>query len=401
VNKWIWMWMSWSILLVGESTRGVTLESLVQRNNQFALEFYKQLGDSSGNVILSPFSVSAVMTMAYAGAAGETARQMADVLHFTGWVPHAYFYEYLLHLKMIGKKGSVELQSAQALWAEKNYTFEPSFLETLRNLYLSELQSADFKADPEVSREKINAWVEQQTRSKIQNLLAPGVLDERTRLVLVNAVYFKGQWAQPFDPARTHETTFMVTPDEETGVMMMSRRGEYAYAENEEAQWLELPYAGNEVSMILVLPKANHSLSSLESNRLDNLLHEGLQHLRPTEVEVMIPRFKMVSTFQLNVALQKLGMVDAFNEQQADFSGMSSEGGLYISDVVQKAFVEVNEEGTEAAAATAATMRTTSMPAQPVVFQADHPFFFMIREKAMGGILFMGRVVDPSRLDTD
>lgn len=401
MKRWFWVWASWSLLLGGGLARGVTLESLVERNNQFALEFYRQLSETPGNVITSPFSVSAVMAMAYAGAGGETAEQMAGALHFAEWEPHAYFYEYLLNLSMIGKKGALELQSAQSLWAEKSFPFQQAFLDTLQKLYRSELHPMDFKTDPDGSREQINAWVEQQTRSKIQNLLAPGMLDARTRLVLVNAVYFKGRWARPFDSSSTREMAFMVTPDEETNVMMMSRRGEYAYAEDDYAQWLELPYAGNDVSMVILLPKADQSLATLEAKGLEGVFSNGMQRVHSMEVEVMIPRFKVVSTFHLNVILQKMGIVDAFNPQQAVFSGMSDERGLYISDVVQKAFVEVNEEGTEAAAATAAAMRTTAMPVQPVVFQADHPFFFMIRERAMGGILFIGRVVDPTRLDAD
>lgn len=401
MNTKLMVWSGWCLLFGLCSGWGAATESLVERNNAFAFELYQSLGNTPGNLIASPFSLSVSMSMVHAGASGETARQISETMHFTGLDTGAAFHEFILHLKAMEEKASVQLRSAQSLWVDKSYAFREPFLNALKTYYFSELQPVDFMADAETARTEINAWVEQQTQDKIRNLLPPGTLNAMIRLVLVNAVYFKSQWAHPFDPSLTREMPFTIVPDEETNVMMMSRQGDYLYAEDDEAQWLELLYANQDLSMVILLPKATNGLSGVESKLTFAYFEDGLKKLHSRDVQVLMPRFKIVSSFVLNDVLQSMGVTEAFHVQKADFSGMSKRPGLWMSDVIHKVFVEVNEEGTEAAAATGAIMSLTSVPASPVVFQADRPFVFLIRERGQGGILFMGRVSDPTRLAAD
>jgi serpin B len=290
------------------------------------------------------------------------------------------------------------LRVANALWAQESYKFLDSYTGPLREYYESEARNLDFIGKLEPSRQAINAWVEDRTEDKIKDLFPTGSLDSSTRLVLTNAVYFKGTWVDPFLRDETYDQPFR-SPGGELSVPMMHRSGassRYAYAETDSLQALELPYKGGDLSMLVLLPKGDE-LSGLEGALSQGLLDELYGKLSVTRINVILPRFKFSSGYTLNTELSSLGMPTAFQYGPADFSGMDGSRDLYIGVVIHKAFVDVNEEGTEAAAATGVGMLAGSAmpPEKPLEFRADHPFIFLIRDNGSGAILFMGRMEDP------
>lgn len=352
--------------------------------NALAFELYQQLANQKGNLFLSPYSISSALAMTYGGARGETADQMNDVLAFGGPGVTPPAFAYLRNtLTDIQEKGNIELRVANKLWAQKGYQLLPDYLAMIKEFYGSEIQNVPFMSDPEAARAVINGWGEKQTNNRIKDLIPNGVLDPSTRLVLANAIYFKGNWASQFKPEATRPAPFKLADGSTIEVPMMSQAADFKLAHTDKLQALELPYAGNELSMIILLPNPGEepplpALADLEFNEM--------------EVLVQLPKFKIESSFGLADALASMGMPLAFSDQ-ADFSGMTGTRDLSIGAVVHKAFVEVNEAGTEAAAATAVVMARMSMPPQ---FIANHPFLFLIRENSTGAILFIGRVADPS-----
>jgi len=371
--------------------------TVAQGNTAFALDLYGKLKDAEGNLFFSPYSISTALAMTYAGARGDTEKQMAEVLHFTldqkGLHPAFSHLEAQLNAAQ-GKEG-IELNVANSLWAQKDYIFLGEFLDLTKKYYGTVLSLLDFKKACEAARKKINAWVEEKTKNKIKDLIKPGVLDSLTRLVLTNAIYFKGNWESQFKKSKTEESPFWLAPGKSINVPMMNQKQNFNYMENDSLQMLELPYVGNDLSMIVLLPKNLDGLVQLESTLSVKNLTTWMDLLREREILVFLPKFKMSSQFSLDKMLASMGMHDAFTGK-ADFSGMTGKKDLYISAVIHKAFVDVNEEGTEAAAATAVAMRLLSMPAPPPVFKADHPFIFLIRHNPSESILFLGRVVDPT-----
>ncbi|MCB0085834.1 MAG: serpin family protein, partial [Caldilineaceae bacterium] len=297
-------------------------------------------------------------------------------------------------IQEIAARGAVQLNVANALWPHVDYPFRKDFLTRTQRFYGVTTTPVDY-SDAEQARTTINDWVAAQTAAKVQNLIPAGTLDALTRLVLVNAIYFKGDWANSFDPALTHPAPFWLTSNGSVQVPFMTLVREFRYTENAEAQILELPYAEGDLSMLILLPRAPHGLAALEQAMTLETLSSWVQHLRTMKVMVTLPRFKLTASFLLNDPLQAMGMVDAFGEA-ADFSGMDGTKLLYIGAVLHKAFIAVNEEGTEAAAATAVEMKLRAAPRQPPTFRADHPFLFLILEKRTGSILFLGRVVNPT-----
>jgi serpin B len=298
---------------------------------------------------------------------------------------------------------------ANRLWGQKDYRFLDPFLKGNETHYGSGLETVDFVKDTEGSRKTINGWVEEQTKEKIKDILKPGILTELTRLVLTNAIYFKGDWAAQFDEKRTHEEEFRLSAEKAVRAKMMNRTGEYALLEEKEFQALALPYKGNALSMVVFLPRAADGLAAMEASLTPAALAAHLAKFAPMIraerkplVVVALPQFETTSAFKLNELLVAMGMRDAFDENRADFSGMNGAGpkdpeALHISAVVHKAYVKVNEEGTEAAAATAVVVGVRSAMPRTSVFRADHPFLFLIRENATGAILFLGRVADPTQ----
>jgi len=379
-----------------EMKEELKMESVAISNNGFAIDLYKHLGD--GNIFFSPYSISSALAMTYAGAKGNTAAQMSQALHFKsiGEGLHRGYSEITRILNQKGEKGDFELSVANALWAQKDYKFLDSFLKITRESYGAEVNRVDFVTQTEEARKTINDWVSRKTKEKIKDLIASGMLTSQTRLVLVNAIYFLGNWQSQFDEKATEEGEFHIDKGKTVSVPMMHKDSRFKYGENDKAQMLELPYKGGEISLVVILPKRIDGLNDLEKDLSVESLNAWFSTMVDEQVSVALPKFKLTSQFRLDSALKRLGMVDAFEPEAADFSGMTGKRDLFISAVIHKAFVDVNERGTEAAAATAVTMMLTAMPEHPRRFVADHPFIFLIKENATGCILFMGRLVNPS-----
>lgn len=381
--------------LAGE---GLDQKKAVEGNTHFACELYQGLKDTQGNLFLSPYSISEALAMAYAGAHRRTAEQLAETMHFSLEQKklHQTFGELRTTLNALQEKGKVTLHAANSLWPQKDYPFLKEYLGLVKKYYGVVISPVDYKKEPKSAAEKINKWVEYKTNRKINDIIQPDVINALTRLILVNAIYFKGDWAMQFMKKATHEASFYLTPKESVRVPMMQQKEFFGYAESEDIQILELPYIGDDLSMLVLLPKKIDGLADLEKSLTADNLEGWGNDLRHKEVHVFLPKFRMSFQFYLGDRLQSMGMTDAFNPDRADFSGMDGkQNWLYLTNVIHKAFVEVNEEGTEAAAATAVTMKVSGGGPPPVVFRADHPFLFLINEKATGSLLFMGRVVDP------
>ena len=372
-------------------------KTVVEGNTAYALDLYEKLKESEGNLFFSPYSISTALAMTYAGARGNTEKQMAKVLHFTldQKQLHPAFAHLEAQLNIVQEKGNIDLSVANALWIQKDYIFLKEFLDLTKKSYGAVLNRVDFKGACEAARRKINAWVEEETKNKIKDLIKPGVLDSLTRLVLTNAIYFKGRWESQFEKSKTKEATFWLSPGNSLKVPMMNQKQKFRYMENDSLQILELPYVGNNLSMIVLLPKKVDGLAQLEAALSVNNLTTWMDLLREREILVFLPKYKMSSQFSLGQTLASMGMSDAFTGK-ADFSGMTGNKDLYISALIHKAFVDVNEEGTEAAAATAVAMGFLSMPVPPPIFRADHPFIFLIRHNPSESILFLGKVVNPT-----
>jgi serine protease inhibitor len=372
--------------------------TVVEGNNVFAVVLYGRLRNQSGNLFFSPESISTALAMAYAGARGGTASEMAETLHFTLLPEKLHPAMGALLSDLNAAHAGYQLSVANALWAQQGYTFLDEFLNLLKTNYGAGLNQVNFKGATEAARLTINHWVEQKTQDKIKDLLQPGALRSDTRLVVTNAIYFKGDWETQFDKAQTKDEDFHLSPAQTTTAPLMHREGRFSYFDGGTFQVLEVPYKSKELSMIVFLPKDPGGLPSLEQSLTDSNLQQWLRQVTPvSKVVVTMPKFKMTQQFELGSTLSAMGMPQAFSSN-ADFSGMTGHRDFAISEVIHKAYVDVNEEGTEAAAATAVTMRALAMPAQqapPPVFRADHPFVFIIRDNRSASILFMGRMADP------
>jgi serpin B len=374
------------------------LAELVNGNTMFAFDLYRFLRkEKDGNLFYSPYSISLALAMTYAGARGETERQMANTLHFT--LPqdrlHPAFNSLDLDLASRGKGGrGFQLNIVNAIWGQQGYKFLPTFLDVLAENYGAGLRLLDFASDPEASRVTINDWVSDQTNGRIKDLIPQGIIDALTRLVLTNAIYFKAAWAEPFDVEQTRDGPFYLLDGGQVTVPMMSHVASFGYAEGEGYQAVELPYDGRELAMVIFLPAAG------KFEEFENSLDVGkaraiVESLSYKEVALTMPRFKVESGFSLAKVLSAMGMPAAFS-RGADFSGMDGTLRLYIREVMHKAFVSVDEEGTEAAAATAVIMKEKGLPSMPVKITVNRPFIFLIRDIKTGTILFVGRVVNPA-----
>lgn len=367
-------------------------------SNLFGIDLYKVLSKKPGNIFLSPFSIGSALAMTYIGAAGDTAKQMRDVLHFDveDEVLHNNFSKLIKSLNQPNEK--YQLSIANSMWAQDGYPFLEEFISKVQKYYESGLNYVDFvdTAKREEARKKINRWVEERTNEKIKDIIKPDDIDELTRLILTNAIYFKGKWESPFDPSSTKREPFYVTKSEKKEVDMMHQNIVTGYTETLSVQVLELPYAGKEISMIVVLPKQEKNLQQVESELSLELLTKWLSDLRQTQVDLYLPRFKVECRFTLKGILISMGMKDAFTAA-ADFSRMDGTKMLQMKDVIHQSFVEVNEEGTEATAATAVIMGIKAAPSKPIVFRVDRPFLFLIYDNVHELILFMGRVVNPQQ----
>jgi serine protease inhibitor len=372
----------------------------VKDNNRFAIELYGNLAVQDGNVFLSPYSISTALAMTYAGARGETAAQMAKTLHYTlpGDKLHAVFGALIREQNDHDGKQAYKLRVANRLWGQKQYTFHDDFLQLVKKNYGAGLQEVDFVKDAEGARKTINDWVAKETHGKIKDLVPENVLDSDSRLVLTNAIYFKAAWFDEFAVGETKKGDFWTTAKEKVQANLMHRNATYDLVDQDTFQLLDMPYENNDLSMIVILPKRKDGLKEIERTLKQANLDDWLKAKKPYTVDVKLPRFKFTATFGLRTTLEEMGMPLAFSPG-ADFAGVGSPEKLFIKDVIHKAFVDVDEKGTEAAAATAVFLRTLGRPFRPELeanFHADHPFVFLIRDNRNGSILFVGRVVNPS-----
>jgi serpin B len=368
------------------------LNSLVNSLNKFSFDFYQKISENTNeNIFFSPYSIFVALSMAYEGARGNTSAQMYNLLDFLqndsatkGSFGKIYN---LLNQKQTGYK----INTANAFWVQQNYPFLPDYINILENYYMAEANELDFSKNVEAAK-IINSWIENQTNGKIKDMIDSGALSELTRLVLTNAIYFKGLWENPFDPKYTSQVDFKVNSSKTIKVDMMSLSDStFNYTETDELQILKLPYQGNDLSMLVILPKENNV--SIVDSLLNNLnIEDWNSSLHEIKINVDIPKFKFKTEYNLNNILTKMGMIDAFSAVDADFSGMDGTKNLFISDILHKAYVEVNEEGTEAAAATAVII-TTSITS--TTFNVDHPFVFLIQHESTGAIIFMGKIMNP------
>jgi serpin B len=371
---------------------------LVTGNTAFGLDLYGQLNKEAGNLFLSPFSISTALGMVAAGAHGDTLDEMTKVLYLPKYAPAAFSAVLKsLNEEPDAKKRGFALTTANALWAQKGYPWKPEYKKLVATAYGAGLFDVDFISTPEEARGAINTWVQKETQEKIKDLLPRGAVTRDTRLVLTNAIYFKGTWLDPFKKEATKDLPFTLADGMKVEAPLMFRRGGYGYAETDALQVLDLPYVGRRISMTVILPRKPNGLPAVEKDLTGDKLAAMLKSLRlEKQVHVYLPRFKTEKSFTLNQPLKALGMKAAFSG--ADFSGMHTGGEqLDITAVIHKAFVDVNEEGTEAAAATGVVVGLTSAapPPKPKYFKADHPFLFLIRDHKTGSMLFLGRVENP------
>lgn len=376
--------------------------ALVAGNTEFAMALYQLLKAGDGNIFYSPYSISAALAMTYGGARGETERQMADTLRFTLGQSrlHAAFnaLDTALNSRGQGAKGKDDepfvLKVVNAIWGQRDYKFETSYLDLLAENYGAGLRIVDFIKDTENSRRAINNWVTKETEQRIKDLLPEGSVNDLTRLVLTNAVYFNGGWLNPFSVDATRGGAFNLIDGRKITVPMMFQSSGMGYVAGPGYQAVELKYDGGELSMVVILPDAGTFApfeNSLDGSKLTSIL-AGLGN---KTVNLTMPRFEFESEFGLKETLAALGMPVAFSDS-ADFSGMTGRQDLQIQDVVHKAFISVDEAGTEAAAATGVVVGTTSVPLDPAIVTLDRPFIFIIRDIATGAIIFIGRIMDPS-----
>ncbi len=379
------------------------LPALVTGNNAFVWDLYQKVAQPKGNLFYSPYSISLALAMTYAGARDATEQQMAGTMHYT--LPQNRLHPAFNNLDLTlaqrgqgakGKDGQgFRLNIANALWGQQGYQFLPGFLDLLAQNYGAGLRLLDFAQAPEDSRVTINKWVSDQTENKIKDLIAPGTLVPATRLVLTNAIYFNAAWADQFKPEQTQDGPFDLLDGSQVTVPMMHQTASFGYTEGDGYQAVELPYDKNELSMVILLPQAD-KFQTFESTLDASHVATLVQNLKYKSVALTMSKFKFDSSFTLADALQALGMRDAFTYGPANFSGMDGTRNLFIGQVIHKAFAAVDEQGTEAAAATAVIMTAgAARPEPPVTVTIDRPFVFLIRDIQTGAILFVGRVVNP------
>lgn len=378
----------------------IEIDSLVDGNSAFAFDLYQQLIDNAENLFYSPYSISVALAMTYAGARGETAQEIADILHFylsqDRLHPAFNWLDIELDKRGEGAEGKDDegfrLNIINAIWGQENYVFLDDFLDVLAENYGAGLRILDFIKSTEESRKTINEWVNQQTEGRIEELIPQGAIDAATRLVLTNAIYFNAAWMYPFDEKNTVDGDFSLLNSDTVIVPMMYQTELFNYMKGNNYQVVELPYDGNELSMLLIMPDEG-SFSSFEQSLDNELVDNIISELETSQVVLSMPKFEFKSEIGLKQILNDMGMPTAFSDM-ADFSGMTGNRDLFIGDVLHEAFVSVDEAGTEAAAATAVIMKLTAAE-ETVTMSLNHPFIFLIRDIKTGTVLFVGRVLNP------
>ena len=380
------------------------LTALVGGNQAFAFDLYRALSQEEGNLFCSPYSISLALAMAYGGARGRTEQEMADTLHFT--LPqqrlHPAFNGLDLELASRGEEAEgkddagFRLNIVNAIWGQEDYAFLEEFLDVLAENYGAGLRLLDFRKASEAARVKINDWVEEQTEGRIEELIPQGGVDTTTVMVLTNAIYFNAAWEEPFGDSATRDEPFYLLDGGSVSVPMMHQTEKFGYTAGRGYQAVELLYDGWELSMVILLPDEG-GFESFERSLTAEMVNQAVESLDWRKLALAMPKFEFDSDFSLSEALQTLGMPTAFSSA-ADFSGMTGGRDLFISDVIHRAFVSVDEEGTEAAAATVAVIPTTAAPIEeeePLELTIDRPFVFLIRDIQTGTVLFVGRVLNP------
>ncbi len=375
-------------------------EQLVKGNTAFTFDLYQQLlSGAAGNLFYSPYSISVALSMAQAGAKGETLSQMDQAMHYTlqGKALYQAFNAHQLALANEQKnqgnpsENDFTLNVVNAAWGQNDYKFLQNYLDILAENYGAGMRLVDFQADPEKARQAINDWVAQQTAQKIKDLIPQGAITPLSRLVLTNAIYFNSPWLSPFNESATKDGSFTNLDGKQVTVPMMNTQHTFGYFQGSGYQAVELPYSGDKLSMLVLVPDSGQ-FAAVEKSLSPALLDTVRQGLQGSEVTLSMPKFKYESSTSLGDILKKMGMSDAFDPTKADLSGMDGTRSLFISDVLHKAYVSVDEKGTEAAAATAVVVGTTAMPTEVVTLKIDRPFIFLIQDVQSGSILFMGRV---------
>ncbi|MCB9832098.1 MAG: serpin family protein [Planctomycetes bacterium] len=388
---------------------------IVEASNDFSFALAPRL-DAEGNMFFSPASISTALYMAYAGARGETAAEMARVLGIEDFAPTSAEFERSVrsliaqldreidddrrpgHKRPDGGRPVATLSLANALWGQKGHPFRADYLRRLKEGFLSELHQLDFAGDPRGSRQAINDQIARDTHDKIRDLLPPDAISDLTRLVLTNAIYFKNAWAEPFSDHATQDQDFELAAGKPVSIPMMARRSAFDYLERDDMRVLRLPYAQGDQSMVIVLPSRRHDLATVEKSLTGRRLDALLGKLAATDVILRLPRFKIERKLELAEILSAMGMKRAFGGGDADFGGIDDGAGqLFISRAIHQSYVAVDEKGTEAAAATALIMKVGSamQPSKPLEFCCDEPFLFFIVDGKSGLILFHGRCADP------
>ncbi len=374
-------------------------KDVASANNKFAFDLYSQLDKSeSGNLFYSPYSISAALAMTYEGAKGKTAKEMKSVFHFPKNNILRPSFAAIYNDINKGAK-DYELRTGNALWAQQDFPFLADYTSRVEKYYGGKAANLDFVKESEKSRQTINSFIGEQTNNKIKDLIPTGFLNVMTRLVLTNAIYFKGTWQWEFNTSDTRDSDFKITPTNIVKTPMMNMDPDKAslkYADTGDLQILELPYKGDEISMLVLLPSEN--LDAIESTLTAEKLNEYKLKMKETKLDsISLPKFEFDTKYFMKDTLSALGMPTAFSEVSADFSGMTGKRNLFISFVIHQAYVKVDEKGTEAAAATAVNMQQPISIRTRTDFRANHPFIFLIQDKDTGNILFFGRVVDPTK----
>lgn len=381
-----------SLQLMAQNNNPVSIS-----NSKFAADLYKQIKNEPVNQFYSPISITSALAMTYAGAAGETLKQISKTLYFSTNQDELH-QSYNMLFKKLSETNSegIQLKIANSLWLQEDLKISTQYLSITDKYYNAGVIPVNFITNPENSRKTINNWVEKNTNNKIQNLLPDGSIHSQTRMVLVNAIYFKGQWDKIFDKNQNTTEVFYVFKTCETQATYMNNYINTSYYEDNQLSIVEIPYANQDQSLLIILPKEKYGLKEIEKLFEQNLLENYFIKMEHKRVALSIPKFKTESTFELQEHLSKMGMPIAFSNN-ADFSGITGDKSLAIDKVIHKAFIDVNEEGTEAAAATAVTMRKTAMLLDEVKFKADHPFIYLIRDNETNTVLFVGRLMNPNQ----
>jgi serpin B len=373
-------------------------QNITEGNNKFALNLFQKLANGSDNTFYSPYSISTALFMTTGGAKSETEKQMLDVLCQTGNTAE-YHKKFGEHIALVEKKEKIQLNIANSIWMQKGFKFQQPFIDLLNSAYKAKLNESNFASNPDGEAKKINKWVEGKTKDKIKNLIAPGVLKSNTRMVLVNAIYFYGEWNKAFKKEDTKADDFYLSNNSTIKADFMHAEYNMKYATDGDFELLSIPYMKGEASMLVFLPKSktdfDKAIKSLSYEKYASLLGK----LGNNKVNLSFPKFTMTAQFELSQTLSEMGMPLSFSDM-ADFSGMTGQKDLKINKVIHKAFVDVSEKGTEAAGATAVIVTTKSaMPdREPIIyFKADHPFIFMINDNTTGQILFVGVVNKPGK----